>query len=102
MMDAKYRVERKWVLEGMVSAHLYRDCLRWKGRKPNLSILLVPRAGGAPLLETMTYQQANGVGVAVLSVGHNGLQAVLTPFVPGFTDSESTELSMAAIPWPLN
>jgi hypothetical protein len=102
VMDAKYRVERKWVLEGMVSAHLYRDCLRWRGRKPNLSILLVPRAGGAPLLETMTYQQANGVGVAVLSVEHNGLQAVLTPFVPGFTDSESTELSMAAIPWPLN
>lgn len=93
VMDAKYRVERKWVLEGMVSAHLYRDCLRWKGRKPDLSILLVPRAGGAPLLETLTYQEAHGVGVAVLSVEHNGLQAVLKPVVPGCTDSESAALS---------
>ena len=97
VMDAKYRVERKWVLEGMVSAHLYRDCLRWKGCKPDLSILLVPRAGGAPLLETMTYQKANGVGVAVLSVEHNGLQAVLKPFVKSCTDSDSAELPMAAI-----
>ena len=102
VMDAKYRVERKWVLEGMVSAHLYRDCLRWKGRKPDLSILLVPRAGGAPLLETMTYQKANGVGVAVLSVEHNGLQAVLKPFARGCTDSESAELPRAATPLPLN
>lgn len=98
VMDAKYRVERKWVLEGMVSAHLYRDCLRWKGRKPDLSILLVPRSGGAPLLETMAYQEANGVGVAVLSVEHNVLQAVITPFLLGCTYSESAELPVAATP----
>ncbi|MNC80392.1 hypothetical protein D3C75_1331700 [compost metagenome] len=82
----------------MESAHLYRDCLRWKGKKPDLSILLVPRAGGAPMLETAAYQKANGVGVAVLSVEQNGLQAVLIPFVPGCTDSESAELPLAAIP----
>lgn len=96
VMDAKYRVAREWVLDGMESAHLYRDCLRWKGKKPDLSILLVPRAGGAPMLETAAYQKANGVGVAVLSVEQNGLQAVLKPFVRGCPDSASSELPIAA------
>lgn len=86
VMDAKYRVDREWVLDGMASAHLYRDCLRWKGRKPDLAVLLVPRGGGAPLLETVDYQRSYGVGVAVLSVEQNGLWAVLERFVGGAGD----------------
>ncbi|PRA52568.1 MULTISPECIES: DUF2357 domain-containing protein [Pseudomonas] len=101
VMDAKYRVERKGVLESMVSAHVYRDCLRWKGLKPDLSILLVPRAGGAPLLETPTYQKTNGVGVAVLSVGQNRLLGVLSPFLIGCTGSNTAGPHMAAMPQAL-
>ncbi|MNV22606.1 hypothetical protein D3C71_1135850 [compost metagenome] len=97
VMDAKYRVEREWVLEGMASAHVYRDCLRWEGHKPDLSVLLVPRGGGAPLLETMNYRKDNGVGVAELSVEHNGLNAVLQPFVRGCADSESAEHPVAVM-----
>ncbi len=57
VIDAKYRVGREWVLEGTESAHMYRDCLRWEGRKTDLSVLLVTRGGGAPLLETMKYRK---------------------------------------------
>jgi len=84
VMDAKYRVDRERVLDGMESAHVYRDCLRWKGQKPDLSILLVPRTGGAPMLETAAYQKANGVGIAVLSTEYCGLQTVFEHFVKGY------------------
>ena len=97
VMDAKYRVDREWVLQGMESAHLYRDCLRWDGHKPDLSLLLVPRGGGAPLLETMNYRKDNGVGVAELSVEHSGLDVVLRPFWVGCADAESVEHSMTVI-----
>lgn len=98
VIDAKYRVGREWVLEGMESAHLYRDCLRWEGRKPDLSVLLVPRGGGAPLLETVKYRKDNGVGVAVLSVEKNGLHGVLRPFWTGCADLESGEHPMDSDP----
>ncbi|MNE95854.1 hypothetical protein D3C80_1939980 [compost metagenome] len=43
------------------------------------------------MLETMNYRKDNGVGVAELSVEHNGLNSVLRPFVRGCADSESAE-----------
>ncbi|HKS13532.1 MAG TPA: DUF2357 domain-containing protein [Pseudomonas sp.] len=80
VMDAKYRVERPNVLDAMTSAHLYRDSLRWEGHRPDLALLLIPRGGGVPVLEGMEYREANGVGVAVLSVEHDGLQEVLARY----------------------
>lgn len=77
VMDAKYRVTRTAVLDAMVSAHLYRDCLRWKGLRPARAVLLVPRGGGAPWLEAMEYQEENQVGVTVLGDESNGLLAML-------------------------
>jgi hypothetical protein len=83
VMDAKYRVKRESVLNAMTSAHLYHDSLRWKGHRPDLSVLLVPRGGGVPVLETMEYREKNGVGVVVLSIERDGLRKVLERFEKG-------------------
>lgn len=66
IIDAKYRTSRSGVLEGMHSAHLYRDSLRWFGRRPDCALLLVPKKGGAEKLETIEYRQEHGVGVLAL------------------------------------
>ena len=80
VIDAKYRVKRESVLDAMTSAHLYQDSLRWEERRPDLSVLLVPQGGGVSALETTEYRGTNGVGVAVLSIEHDGLQEVLGQF----------------------
>ena len=66
VLDAKYRTGRPNVLEAMASAHIYRDALRWNGRSPETSVLLVPRAGGAPWLEQPDFIGRNRVGVCAL------------------------------------
>lgn len=71
IVDAKYRTSRKGVLDGMQSAHLYRDSLRWFGKRPDCALLLIPKKGGAAALETREYRQANGVGVIALAVGED-------------------------------
>ena len=65
-IDAKYRTSRAGVLSGMQSAHLYKDCIRWKGCRPSMSLLLVPRAGGAAWLELPEFHTSHGVGVVQL------------------------------------
>lgn len=67
VFDAKYRTKRKYVLDAMASAHIYRDALRWNGRKPDRAVLLVPQAGGAPWLEQLDFIRQHGVGVHALS-----------------------------------
>ena len=67
VLDAKYRVSRYNVLDAMSSAHIYRDALRWEGRRPDLCLLLVPAGGGAPWLEKPTFHRAEGVGILVLA-----------------------------------
>lgn len=66
VLDAKYRTKRLDVLDGMQSAHLYSDCLRWCGSKPFRSMLLVPREGGASWLEATSFRKEHGVGVVPL------------------------------------
>lgn len=66
VFDAKYRTQRLSVLEAMQSAHLYKDCLRWREVKPFRSLLLVPREGGADWLEAAPFQKEHGVGVVPL------------------------------------
>lgn len=66
VLDAKYRASRTSVLDSMSSAHLYHDCLRWHGRKPDYSLLLVPKAGGVSKLEESDFRNVHGVGVLAL------------------------------------
>jgi len=63
VLDAKYRTTRANVLDAMSSAHIYRDALRFRGEKPMVSLLLVPRAGGAPWLEDEAFMQEHSVGI---------------------------------------
>lgn len=72
VLDAKYRSSRFGVLDGMASAHLYRDSLRWEGRSPDASWLLIPRGGAVPVLETAAYQMVNGVGACVMGDSSEG------------------------------
>lgn len=67
VLDAKYRTSRKNVLDAMRSAHVYQDALRWNGQRPDCSLLLVPRAGGAPWLEDVAFHASHRTGVHVLS-----------------------------------
>ncbi|HET6432553.1 DUF2357 domain-containing protein [Dyella sp.] len=71
VLDAKYRTSRQGVLDGMQSAHLYSDSLRWNGLRPQLSLLLIPRSGGAEWLEARSFLTEHGVGVAPLGVAQD-------------------------------
>ncbi len=62
VFDAKYRSARASVLDAMESAHIYHDSLRWKGIKPDVSLLLIPRADEVMFLVSPTYHAAYGVG----------------------------------------
>jgi len=66
VMDAKYRSSRNAVLDAMASAHLYHDSLRWKGRRPDCALLLIPRGGAVPILQEAQYRLDNSVGVVVV------------------------------------
>lgn len=62
VFDAKYRSARASVLEAMESAHIYHDSLRWKGIKPDASLLLIPQADEVTLLVSPTYHADYEVG----------------------------------------
>ena len=68
VLDAKYRRGRQNVLDGMRSAHIYRDALRLGTFPPVLSLLLVPAdAEDAEWTMQPAFRAAHGVGVVVLS-----------------------------------
>ena len=67
VLDAKYRTTRPNVLDAMSSAHIYRDSLRWRQRKPESAVLLVPRSGGAPWMEQPDFIREHRVGVRELN-----------------------------------
>jgi hypothetical protein len=69
VLDAKYRTTRKNILDAMRSAHQYQDALRWDGRRPDCTLLLIPRGGGVPWLEDETFHQAHRTGVHILTPG---------------------------------
>lgn len=78
VLDAKYRTSRTNVLNAMRSSHLYQDALRWDEARPVCSLLLVPRSGGAPWLETTEFHNAHHVGVQPLAPETRaGLNALL-------------------------
>ena len=70
VFDPKYSVARASVLGAMEAAHIYRDCLRWDGRAPDLTLLLIPAAGEAGWLEVPSFHAEHRVGVLPLSPGN--------------------------------
>jgi hypothetical protein len=50
----------------MESAHLYHDCLRWNGLKAEAVLLMIPRGGSVPILESPDFQASNGIGAVVM------------------------------------
>lgn len=46
----------------MELAHIYHDSLRWKGIKPDVSLLLIPRGDKVTALVSPTYHTDYGVG----------------------------------------
>lgn len=68
VLDAKYRTGRDNILQSMRSAHLYQDALRWDGRRPECTLLLVPRGGAAPWLEAEAFREEHRTGVYVLGL----------------------------------
>ena len=69
MLDAKWRVSHEGVLAAMQSAHIYQDSLRWGDQRPEVSLLLVPRGGGAAWLETAESVAEHRVGIATFAPG---------------------------------
>lgn len=67
VFDPKYSVARSSVLSAMEAAHIYRDCLRWDGRAPDLALLLIPASGGAGWLEDPAFHVQYRVGALPLS-----------------------------------
>ncbi|MCP1520162.1 hypothetical protein J2Y74_004472 [Pseudomonas migulae] len=66
VLDAKYRSSRLGVLDAMESAHLYHDCLRWNDLKSEAVLLMIPRGGSVPILESSDFQASNGIGSVVM------------------------------------
>jgi hypothetical protein len=67
VLDAKYMCAQSTVVAAMTSAHLYHDALRWRGKRPDLSLLLTPSGGSTPWLEEREFWQTEGVGVLQFS-----------------------------------
>jgi hypothetical protein len=49
-------------MEGMSSAPIYRDSLRFDGRRPDLAQLLSPDVSNAEVLASPEHRAANGCG----------------------------------------
>ena len=69
VFDPKYCVARSSVLAAMEAAHIYSDCLRWNGRAPDLTLLLIPSTSEAAWLEEPAFHAEHSVGALPLSPG---------------------------------
>ncbi|HEU4853180.1 MAG TPA: DUF2357 domain-containing protein [Telluria sp.] len=92
ILDAKYRSGRGNVLDGMESAHIYRDSLRLDERRPDLCLLLLPGATDVPSLETPEFWRTHRVGaISEFSIDHDGVlkcvRLIQTWLSGSFTDS---------------
>ncbi len=68
VFDAKYRTGRSNVLEAMASAHIYRDSLRWNGKRPDYVLLLTPRVeNDVGWLTQPDFIHEHGVGIHALA-----------------------------------
>ena len=81
IFDAKYRSHREGLLDGMASAHIYHDALRWNGDQPDAALLLAPSANGVDWLRDNNYQKNEKVGVVVTSNIVGNLQDYIGHFL---------------------
>lgn len=78
VFDVKYRVSRAYVLDAMQSAHVYQDSLRIGARKPQATLLIVPRTASVAWLATPEFISAHRVGVHGLQVEGPTIPRVLS------------------------
>ena len=70
ILDAKYRASSEGIVGGMAeSAHPYQDALRWDGKRPDATLLLVPDVGQADFLSETAFVADNRVGAITLRPG---------------------------------
>ena len=70
ILDAKYRASSRGILDGMAeSAHPYQDALRWNGKRPDATLLLVPDVGQADFLSKTAFIADHRVGAITLRPG---------------------------------
>lgn len=70
VLDAKYRASKAPIVGGMAeSAHPYQDALRWNGKRPDATLLLVPDVGQADFLSEAAFVADNRVGAITLRPG---------------------------------
>ena len=70
MLDAKYRARKGGIVDGMAeSAHPYQDALRWDGKRPDATVLLVPDVAQAEFLSEPAFVADNRVGAVTLRPG---------------------------------
>ena len=82
VLDAKYKCAHSTVVAAMTSAHLYHDALRWRGKRPDRSLLLTPSSGSAPWLEEREFWAAEGVGVLPVNGSTSSLEFIEAIFPP--------------------
>ena len=70
VLDAKYRASSEGIVGGMAeSAHPYPDALRWEGKRPDATLLLVPDVGQADFLSETAFVADHRVGAITLRPG---------------------------------
>ena len=70
ILDAKYRASSEGIVGGMAeSAHPYQDALRWDGKRPDATLLLVPDVGQAGFLSETAFVADHRVGAIALRPG---------------------------------
>ena len=70
ILDAKYRAVSEGIVGGMAeSAHPYQDALRWNGKRPDATLLLVPDVSQADFLSEAAFVADNRVGAITLRPG---------------------------------
>ena len=70
ILDAKYRASSGRIVSGMAeSAHPYQDALRWGGKRPDATLLLVPDVAQAQFLSEAAFVADNRVGAVTFRPG---------------------------------
>ena len=70
VLDAKYRASKAPIVGGMAeSAHPYQDALRWNGKRPDATLLLVPDVSQVDFLSEAAFVADNRVGAITLRPG---------------------------------
>jgi hypothetical protein len=82
VFDVKYRASRTGILDAMESAHIYEDSLRIASRRPDATLLIVPRTDNATWLASPTFVQAHRVGIYPLQLeGGSTLPDMVSEFL---------------------